>query len=25
VEEAWFAEEALRKMEADPLDGVSFN
>jgi len=25
VEEAWFAEEALRKMEGDPLDGVSFN
>lgn len=25
VEEAWFAEEALRKKEGDPLDGVSFN
>lgn len=25
VEEAWFAEEALRKQEGDPLDGVSFN
>lgn len=25
VDEAWFAEEALRKKEGDPLDGVSFN
>lgn len=25
VEEAWFAEEALRKKEGDLLDGVSFN
>lgn len=25
VEEAWFAEEALRKLEGDVLDGVSFN
>lgn len=25
VEEAWFAEEALRKIGGDPLDGVSFN
>ena len=25
VEEAWFSEEALRKKEGDPLDGVSFN
>lgn len=25
VDDAWFAEEALRKMESDPLDGVSFN
>lgn len=25
VNEAWFAEEALRKKEGDLLDGVSFN
>ncbi len=25
VDEAWFAEDALRKKEGDPLDGVSFN
>jgi hypothetical protein len=25
VKEAWFAEEALRKLEGDMLDGVSFN
>mgnify|MGYP006274664849 FL=1 len=25
VEEAWFAEEALRKKEGDLLDNVSFN
>lgn len=25
VQEAWFAEDALRKQEGDPLDGVSFN
>lgn len=25
VEEAWFAEDALRKKEGDLLDGVSFN
>lgn len=25
VDEAWFAEEALRKPERDVLDGVSFN
>ncbi|WP_228702760.1 hypothetical protein [Salisaeta longa] len=25
VDEAWFAEEALRKKEGDLLDGVSFN
>ncbi|MDZ7826696.1 MAG: hypothetical protein U5R48_12530 [Gammaproteobacteria bacterium] len=25
VEEAWFAEDALRKMQGDLLDGVSFN
>lgn len=25
VKEAWFAEDALRKRQADLLDGVSFN
>jgi hypothetical protein len=25
VEDAWFAEEALRKRDGDLLDGVSFN
>jgi hypothetical protein len=25
VDDAWFAEEALRKLDADPLDGVSVN
>jgi hypothetical protein len=25
VDDAWFAEDALRKMDGDPLDGVSFN
>jgi len=25
VEDAWFSEDALRKLEDDPLDGISFN